>query len=790
MKTKLTLLVPIILLLIGCAGTNDGSEESVSAYVETKYKLPDLIKQTNFYKNLSPALLDSLIAKGSVMINNFLPVTYKEENQFASTISILGDGDQSNYDFLMIDGDKGVLLMHLWRDGIGMDENGNEIELKESYTLKVFELIDEELVETTKNYFKASEIETPFDVAIDGSNPKEIELNGRMIEWDGETLRTKTQREFLSMYFSGFLDADSIQQLLQSGKVRTETGGTITYIGDQSFCELNINSDGKKVIVKQFYAPDGSITSYGRVPGSTKREDQKIMLAALEKGKLEDVTAKIFRSSGLRYFLGTIERHWKIKLENDGLFWIEGRTYRFLNGQLNDGISQKNKEDLTVHYFDEPFKADDLQTLLTAFGRRDTLAEKDVESLYPEQYKLNLFDEYIGYFWDGNERVLGINDIQAHDAYQTGDHLLLHYSLPVEEQEGITGRKHIIRVVANDIMIMEFRYNDGGGSGALPSTHTVDISLVPGGFLKYGTDVTHFPGAFMWNSAVNLDLYTTSGQKSYEYIGISERGPFKYYSSSSETVTFSPSKDMINRIGSGSPIEEILSNGVPRKEDVSIKDRMHIATTLAKVKKDTVGELSYLTAPFDHEKVMESLEVESYALKDTINEIAIYEATIRADKTAVIFFNTLNFTYRAGDAEDDLYQQLLRIDGKAPHFGFLSGFIKEMKDITGDGLPEIIISSVSNYRTDYQGSVDIYQINEYNELVEIDVPRLDVNFTGGDCENIEGYNSAISFEENRLKLVLSNGSYGCADQQYEERTIYYEWDPESEEFKKATKIQS
>ncbi|MEM9896104.1 MAG: hypothetical protein AAF789_07015 [Bacteroidota bacterium] len=203
---------------------------------------------------------------------------------------------------------------------------------------------------------------------------------------------------------------------------------------------------------------------------------------------------------------------------------------------------------------------------------------------------------------------------------------------------------------------------------------------------------------------------------------------------------------------------------------------------MIKQNKDANEKVVYDFKMYDHLSLMESLNLATYKIRDTSSNVIVYEIIDENDQESCVFFNTINHLVKIGDAEDDIYEKNLDMDEYAPHFSMLAGSIIDIKDITGDGNPEIIIGDVSNFRTDFQGRVAFYQVNELNELVQVNIPMLDINFIGGECEHINGSNSDVSFEGNKLKVVLQYGSYSCENQFYQERTFYYVWSEENEKF--------
>lgn len=788
---NLSLQIALVIFLFNCSQTSTNKAETEekqdhkvvnSEYPGSKYQIEDLIRQSDFYPDLTAPLLDSLFSGSAVIINDFLPVNFHKSNPYYASITMSGDGGDSNYEFLMVDGQKGILLMHLWRTGYGVNDKGEEIETKESDDFKLFEVFEGSLIERTEEYFVLEDLGPNLGkVEFFSEQPLQISLNGERLQWDGNVFRVEVQKRFMAMYFQGLLGESQITELLKNGQVETENGGTVLFNGDGSYAEVEVDTQGKKTTIKQYYSPDGSIISYSLVEGDPSKQNQRLLLARHQNGEIKEVTREALKTTNLMYYIEDLDRPFVVSLDRTGLITIEGRAFRFLYGQLEDGLITKS-EKMNAIYFQDPFQVGDTAKLIQAFRKKGTLASDIVDILYPAKYRLRLFDQYIGTFWNGDTDILNPDDIRAHDTYSINGYEVFHFSIPIWEQEGLQGSKHLIRVMKDGQMQFEIPDSEGSGFGAMPSTHTVSINLVPGGFVKKKKNVTNFPGTMMWNEAVNLDVATNSGSIQTEYVGFAENGPYIIYDYTEKFVEFGTSSSLKERLENSTSIESIFKEGVRNKEDLTPAERMQVAAILSKLKKDIDGEHHYISPKFDGQSTIESLEVNSYELKATVGDIAIYQVKNIRNKNTVIFFNTLNLLKRGGDAEDEIYEELINIDGRAPYFSIVSGRIEGVKDITGDGVPEIIVNDVSNFRNDFQGGLAVYQINEYNELLKLELPYLDVSFIGGECKQIAGYNTRISFEEDKLKLEMEAGGHDCSNQNYQKRIIYYRWSAEEKTF--------
>ena len=629
-KSGLLLAVSFSLLTLACS-QNSSKSESETQEAKSTHDLKWLIKKSGFNTDLTEVGLDSLLQNG--WFRDRILYHYEEHDLFYATIAS-GDEPEERYDFVMVDEERGLLLMYHWLAELIPNQEGLDYKNIGNEGLKLFEVVDGEVVDRTAAYIDLTATEKPFSVDLNKTNPKELILNGNTLVWDGKEFK--------------------------------------------------------------------SITSFSSDP---------------ETGS---------------------------------------------------------------YHFNESYQVNNVNQLINAFEQEGVLSKEIVDLLYPPKLRLSLFEEYIGTPWDGSPNTLNIDALEAHDTYTTGDYTLLHYSLPIWQTEGLKGKMHIVRVMKERYMLMEFAAAEGKGFGAMPSSQELSINLVPGGFVKVKKDLTHFPGTMMWNEATNLAITTDAGSRTEEYLGIKDDKAISYYQSQSSIVEFSKAAEIEEQIKNGTTPETLLSEGISSKEDLETSEFMALTAFLLKLKIGLTGDPEYSQRLYKHEEIMEALDLKYFELKYALGDVGIYQVANNAGKEAVVFFNTLNHVHGAGDAEDDIYQQLLNIENSAPHFCLISGTVQDIKDITGDENPEIIINSISTFRNDSQGNVGVYQINSYHELVQVDLPYLATSAISGECDEIKGYATGISFEEGKLKLEMESGGYDCDDQQYDKRVLYYVWSDEEE----------
>lgn len=259
-------------------------------------------------------------------------------------------------------------------------------------------------------------------------------------------------------------------------------------------------------------------------------------------------------------------------IDENGIIQTASRSYtdqeRDLTGKIFYSIPNQN---IKTTFFDKPFKVKNTPQLISAFQQGGTLDQKILDVLYPYEYRLNLLDAYVGQSWHGID-IPDLGDLIAIDTYTIEDMTLFYYSLPVwwTDTIGFEGRRHIVRIMKEDKMLMEIDESGGIGFSQYSVPHLeVNFSLVPGGMLKKTKEYVKHSKTEMWNENVRFDIPTYSGQETEEYIGIDKNGPVSRYSFTRNYLQFGKSAAFSEQLENGNTIDGLLASGI-LKDDALI----------------------------------------------------------------------------------------------------------------------------------------------------------------------------------------------------------------------------
>lgn len=474
-------------------------------------------------------------------------------------------------------------------------------------------------------------------------------------------------------------------------------------------------------------------------------------------------------------------------------FITDSRAYYWKNGKFESTIIDSGESDNPEPVSSTYSSSRIAETQITKTEFNEVSIDEDKEKASQRMHNLKSHFEsgsenepYEGVFYpesikgliNDNEALLGT--IQPIEVREMNGYLIFRYHRSIEAED-IRGMSEVVRIGKNGQWLLEYSYFTGGGVGATPTQHEAEVIWLANQFAIRRKNSGALP-IMACMDGVNIDAMCETSTTNTLTLSSTNDFTQPVVVQTNKGRSLIPGSSLKKEITADTDIEQFIQERTAEGVELSPEDLNLIRNKLYQLKMDKASGPVAFAPPVDYEKVLLALRSKgrdiSYKFIYKLGNVRVYEL-IEADKSSLVFFNTLNQLFSGGDYHEEIFDQL-KASG-VTHFSLISGTVKDTKDLTGDGIPELIVNQISNYRTSFDGSSDVYRITKYNELKPANLYAPSV-FEGGNCEYLQGYASHISFTEKGIKIMDEQGGYDCGDQNYAASERYYKWDGKKEGF--------
>jgi len=416
--------------------------------------------------------------------------------------------------------------------------------------------------------------------------------------------------------------------------------------------------------------------------------------------------------------------------------------------------------------------------LLESDFAKGTLSRNSIEFLYPSGIENPLMEDYSS----GN--FTSISNATTIGFQRFGPYTVYAYSFPCDQMEGIEGDRMVFRVQRYNNWIREYSYMTGVGRGANITRHESNFEWLIDGFMVEVSDIGVWGALEPCISGTKLDMACESFTNRKLQFHIDEEMMVDLIDLKKEK-TLLPSKELISQAEDIQDFDQFISDNLYEDVELSEEDRKTLKIELLQTKIKKYATPIKFTEDRDYTEILNQLVADrpdlSFKQVGEINFVKIYQLSER-QKSAVVFFNSLNEHFYGGDYDDNLLEDLL--SKGVDHFSLVSGFVQWQEDITGNGTPELLINSVSNYRTSYAGITDLYQVTNA-QMVQPMGLYIPSAYEGGECKQLQGSGSFVTLTEDGLEVKDEMGGYDCNNQNHRTYKRLYKWNTSTNQLERA-----